>query len=64
MLIQLVIALIIVGVVLYLVTLIPLDPVIKKVIQVVVIAAIVIWLLQMLGGFSSLGWESSWPCKR
>lgn len=44
-LISIVIALIIVGLVLYLVGLLPIDATIKKIINVVVIVAVIIWLL-------------------
>jgi hypothetical protein len=47
-LVSLLIALIIVGAVLYLVALLPIDAVIKRVIQVVAIVAIAIWLLRVL----------------
>ncbi len=50
-LIDLVIVLIVVGVLLWLVnTLIPMDPKIKQIINVVVIIVIVLWLLRMFVG--------------
>ena len=50
-LLALLIVLIIVGVVLYLITLIPMDARIKTAITVVAIAFVVIWLIQaLLGG--------------
>jgi hypothetical protein len=49
-LIQLVITLIIVGLLLYVVNLLPLDANIKQIIRVVVIVFIVIWLLYALMG--------------
>lgn len=48
--IGLLLGLILVGVVLYLVeTYIPMDPVIKTVIRVVVVILVVLWLLQLFG---------------
>ena len=52
MLIQLIIALIIIGTVLYLITLIPMDETIKKIIRVLVIVAVIIWCLSALGGLN------------
>jgi hypothetical protein len=54
-LVYLVIALIIVGVLLWVVDMLPLDPVIKQVIRVVVVLAVVIWLLYFLIGFLPAG---------
>lgn len=51
------IALLIVGAVLYLVSLVPIDPVIKQIIRVVAILLVVIWILLELtgkGGFLRL----------
>ncbi len=48
-LISLVIVLIVVGVLLWLVTLIPMDPKIRMIIQVVVVIAVVLWLLTAFG---------------
>jgi len=53
-LLSLVIALIVVGLVLYLLTLVPIDGTIKKVIHAVVIVAVIVWLLQSLGVFGSV----------
>ena len=54
-LVSLVIVLVVVGILLYLVnTMIPMDGKIKKVLNVVVIVAIVIWLLKVFGLWSSL----------
>lgn len=47
---SLLIALIVVGVVLYLIQLIPMDARVKQIIMVLAIAIIVIWVLQMLLG--------------
>lgn len=46
-LINIIIALIIVGVVLYLVSLIPMDATIKKIINLLVVVAVVLWLLSL-----------------
>lgn len=53
-LIEIVIALLIVGLVLYLIDFIPIDGTIKQVIRVVVIVFVIIWLLQALVGGGSL----------
>ena len=47
--ISIILTLVIVGVVLYLLTLIPMDPTIATVIRVVVILFAVIWVVQSLG---------------
>lgn len=50
MLIQLIVALIVVGVLLYLVNnLIPMDAKIKQIINIVVLIAVVLWLLSVFG---------------
>lgn len=49
MLISLVVTLVIVGVALWIITLIPMDPVIKQVIRVVVLLVVLLYVLQMLG---------------
>lgn len=48
-LLAVVITLIVVGVLLYLAGLIPMDPTILRVIQVVVLIAVVLWLLNVFG---------------
>lgn len=54
-LIGLIIALVLVGVVLYLVnTLIPMDGKVKTILNVVVIVVLLLWLLQTFGGGSIL----------
>lgn len=47
--ISLIIGLVILGVVLYLLTLIPMDPAIQTVIRVVVVLCAVMWLLRAFG---------------
>jgi len=55
-LVSIVIALIVVGVLLWLVnTYIPMDAKIKKILNIVVVIVVVIWLLQALGVIGSLG---------
>ena len=49
MLISLIITLVIVGVVLYLINLIPMDATIKTIIRVLVILFVLLWLLNGLG---------------
>lgn len=47
-LVQLIVALVVVGVLLWAVeTLIPMDPTIKRLIQVVIVVAVLIWLLRI-----------------
>lgn len=53
-LIGIVVVLILIGVALYLVSLIPMDGTIKRIIQVVVIVVIILWLLQALGLMGSI----------
>ena len=48
-LLDVVIALVIVGLVLYIIGLIPIDPTIKKIINILVIVVMAFWLLQQLG---------------
>lgn len=56
LILQIVIALVVVGVILYLLTLIPMDPTIATLIRVLVIGCIVVWLIYVLmslfGGIS------------
>lgn len=54
-LIQLVVVLIVIGILLWLVNAyIPMDAVIKKIINIVVIVAVVLWLLSVFGLFAGL----------
>ena len=54
-LIQLIIALVVVGVILWAVnTYIPMDATIKKILNVVVIIAVILWLLSVFGVIGSL----------
>jgi hypothetical protein len=57
-LIQLVICLIIVGLLLYIVNLLPMDANIKQIIRVVVIVFIIIWLLYTLMGAAGPGYPA------
>jgi len=52
--ITIIVALILVGVALYLIDLIPMDVTIKKIIYVLVIVVVVLWLLQSFGVIGSL----------
>lgn len=52
-LIGIIVALIIVGVLLYIVGLVPMDATIKKIVYALVALAVVLWLLQALGLFNS-----------
>lgn len=49
-LISIILSLIIVGVILYLITLVPMDAKVKQIIYVIAILAIVLWLVQVLFG--------------
>jgi len=54
-LVQLVVVLIVVGILLWLVNnFIPMDPMIKRILNIVVIIAVVLWLLSAFGVFSTL----------
>lgn len=56
--ISLVFALVVIGVLLYLVSLIPMDPVVLRIIQVFVLLAVVVWIAESFGLFGpSLGWH-------
>ena len=55
MLIHVVAVLIVVGVLLWLVGMIPMDAIILKIIRVVTIIAVVLWLLKVFGLLSGLG---------
>ncbi len=57
--IELIFALAIIGILLYLLNVIPMDPAIMKIIRVVVIVAVVFWLLEGFGIFG--GWRSGLP---
>lgn len=54
--ISLLITLIVIGAVLYLITLLPIDGTIKQIIYVVAIVFVLIWLLRNLG---SVGWAEA-----
>lgn len=53
-LIQIIIALCIVGLVLWVVSQIPMDPTMAKIIRVVVIVFVCLWLLSLLSGWGGL----------
>jgi hypothetical protein len=53
-LVSIIISLVVIGLLLYLVDLIPMDGTIKQIIRVIVIIAVVIWLLQAFGLIGSL----------
>ena len=52
--INLIIVLILIGALLYVMTLLPIDGTIKAIIQVVCIVAVIIWLLRTYGGVLNL----------
>ena len=52
--ISIIVALVIVGLVLYLIDIIPMDGTIKQIIRVIVIIAVVVWLLQSFGFMGSV----------
>ena len=53
--ISIIISLVVVGLVLYLVDIIPMDRTIKQIIRVIVIIAVIVWLLQAFGVIGSVG---------
>ena len=53
-LISIIVTLVVIGLLLYLVELIPMDGTIKQIIRVIVIIAVVVWLLQAFGLIGSL----------
>ncbi len=52
--ISIIVALVIVGLVLYVVDIIPMDGTIKQIIRLIVIIAVVVWLLQAFGLIGSI----------
>jgi hypothetical protein len=54
-LISVIVALVVVGLVLYLIDIIPMDGTIKHIIRLIVIIAVIIWLLQVFGIIGSVG---------
>ena len=54
-LISIIVTLIVVGLLLYLIGLIPMDGTIKQIIRVVVIIAVIIWLLESFGLLGPIG---------
>jgi hypothetical protein len=54
-LISIIVTLIVVGLLLYLIGLIPMDGTIKQIIRVVVIIAVILWLLQSFGVLGPIG---------
>lgn len=62
--ISILITLIVIGVVLYLVELIPMDATIKRIIQIVAILLVVIWLLSSFGVLGGAGFGPRFgPCR-
>jgi hypothetical protein len=53
--ISIIVSLVVVGLVLYLVDIIPMDGTIKQIIRVIIIVAVIIWLLQSFGFIGSIG---------
>jgi hypothetical protein len=54
-LISVIVALVVVGLVLYLIDIIPMDGTIKQIIRLIIIIAVIIWLLQVFGVIGSVG---------
>jgi hypothetical protein len=52
--VSIIISLVVVGLLLYLIDIIPMDGTIKQIIRVIVIIAVIIWLLQAFGFIGSL----------
>ena len=63
-LIQIVIALCIVGLVLWVIQQIPMDATIARILRVVVIVAVCLWRLSLLAGWGGLGTVGSRPLLR
>lgn len=53
--VSIVVALVVVGLVLYLIDIIPMDRTIKQIIRAIVIVGVIIWLLQAFGLIGSIG---------
>jgi hypothetical protein len=53
--ISIIVALVVVGLVLYLIDIIPMDRTIKQIIRAIVIVGVIIWLLQAFGFIGSIG---------
>lgn len=53
MLIELIVALIVIGLLLWVVQMLPIDPAIMQIIRVVMVIFVVLWLLSVLLGYSS-----------
>jgi hypothetical protein len=54
-LISIIVSLVVIGLLLYLIDLIPMDGAIKQIIRIIVIIAVVVWLLQSFGLLGYLG---------
>ena len=52
--ISIIVALVVIGLVLYLIDIIPMDRTIKQIIRIIVIIAVVVWLLQAFGLIGSI----------
>ena len=52
--ISIIVTLVVIGLVLYLIELIPMDRTIKQIIRLIIIIAVVVWLLQAFGLIGSL----------
>ncbi len=53
-LISIIVTLVVIGLVLYLIDLIPMDGTIKQIIRLIIIIAVVVWLLEAFGLIGSL----------
>jgi len=53
-LVSIIISLVVIGLLLYLVELIPMDATIKQIIRIIVIIAVVVWLLEAFGLIGSI----------
>ncbi len=54
-LISIIVTLVVIGLVLYLIELIPMDGTIKNIIRVIIIIAVIVWLLQAFGLIGPIG---------
>jgi len=54
-LISIIVTLVVIGLLLYLIELIPMDGTIKQIIRVIIIIAVIVWLLQFFGLLGPIG---------
>jgi uncharacterized membrane protein YwzB len=65
-LISIIVALVVVGIILWALSQFPIDPMISKLIRVLVIVVVAIWIIYALFGLAGgggLGWNHAAPCR-